>query len=143
MFTSYQCGLIFARTYSATDPSENTAYTQQSIVMLDTTSPYAEALADIEVKCCEDVPDPDPSLVRAMDNCSQEWQIAIEVVDTQSGKGCGTTRVREYRVFDACGNSTTIAHTITTVRTGYRFLHPGFDYSKRLACKRLSGKTVI
>lgn len=108
------CEITIFRTYSATDPSGNTAEVVHVIEIQDTTYPFAEAPADIEVKCGKDVPDPDPGLVRAQDLCSQDWDIqVIWAGDSQIGTGCGSTIEREYVVVDECGNQISVFQTIT------------------------------
>lgn len=105
------CEITIFRTYSATDPSGNTAEVVHVIEIRDTTAPYVQPLPDMEVKCGRDIPDPDPSLVRAQDNCSQELDIRW-VRDTQIGTGCGSTIVRQYSVTDECGNEIYVTQTI-------------------------------
>jgi hypothetical protein len=93
---------VIVRTWTATDAVGSVATCQQTIAIVDTKPPELTCPADLYLECLDDVPAPDPSLVEAVDNCSE---VTIEYVgDHVDGGTCPTVISRTYIAMDECGN---------------------------------------
>lgn len=102
-----------ARTYSATDASENTSTCTQTITVNDNTAPTIICPAAVTVQCAGNVPPHDFAGGSASDNCGSvnvTW-----VSDNITAGDCPNhySIARTYRATDACGNSSTCTQTIT------------------------------
>ncbi len=106
------------RTWVATDCSGNTRTGEQTIRVRDTTPPAVEELPTLYVPCPEDVPEPDSTMVVAIDNCGPvtarfHKEIAYGL-DNQPGY-CPDSLDHVYRVTDLCGNFTDVTHRIVVL----------------------------
>ncbi|MBK9982802.1 MAG: T9SS type A sorting domain-containing protein [Saprospiraceae bacterium] len=102
------------RTYRATDECGNSATCSQTITVFDNTVPFIMCPGNITVQCANLVPQPNPALVTASDNCNGVASVTF-VNDVVSNLTC-TNRfniTRTYRATDECGNSATCSQTIT------------------------------
>ena len=102
------------RTYRATDLCGNSATCAQIITVNDVTPPSITCPGPITISCGSALPEPNPSLVSATDNCSGALTVAF-VSDVISGQTCANkfTVTRTYRATDVCGNSATCTQIIT------------------------------
>ncbi|MFU8844108.1 MAG: Calx-beta domain-containing protein, partial [Bacteroidales bacterium] len=113
-----------ARTWTATDASENSSVCMQIITVHDITPPVITCPEDITVQCTNQVPawaTDYASFVLAggtvTDNCSVSSGITIQhVSDVITDQTCSNryTLTRTYAVIDECGNVST-CHQIITV----------------------------
>ena len=102
---------VYTLTYSAIDPSGNSASTTRTVTVVDTTSPNLTAPSDIIVGCIGEVPTANFDGGTVSDACD-----ASVVVTHQGDSSTGSNpRVitRTYRAVDASGNATTTMQTIT------------------------------
>ena len=106
------CPFTVTRTYRATDDCGNEAFCTQTITVNDETPPQITCPQDIVVECFAEVPQPDPALCRATDNCDPTPTVTF-VGDVQNGTGCPLTITRTYRANDDCGNEAFCTQTIT------------------------------
>jgi len=102
------------RTYRATDECGNSATCSQTITVFDNTIPFIMCPASITVQCASLVPQPNPALVIASDNCNGLASVTF-VNDVISNQTCVNrfNVTRTYRATDECGNSATCSQTIT------------------------------
>ena len=100
------------RTFTATDNCFNTSTALQLIVVGDVIPPSLTAPDSYQIDCSEAVVY-DPAIYS--DNCDPFPGLST-VIDTISQSSTGTyTLERTFTVTDACGNSSTDAHTITVI----------------------------
>jgi len=100
------------RTWTAQDNCGNTATSQQTITVIDSTEPvFANVPADETVEC-DDIP-AEPTTVTATDNCDDNVEIDFE--ETRANGQCedSFTLVRTWTATDNCGNIATAQQVIT------------------------------
>lgn len=93
------CPEIITRTWTYTDNCGNTSNVSQTITIHDQTPPNTNDLLPVQLVS---LPNPDPSLVTATDNCGTPNVVFFS--DSSDGGFCPETVVRTYRVTDACNN---------------------------------------
>jgi len=104
------CPKTITRTYRATDQCGNSSECEQIIRVTDEKAPDITSCPEtISVQCVEDIPDPDPDLVKAKDNCPNV--LVRHVEDIYEG-ACPTTVTRVYEAVDECGNVAECVQTI-------------------------------
>ena len=106
------CPFTITRTYKATDDCGNEAFCEQIITVHDQTPPQVTCPGPVTVECLWQIPQPNPALVTASDNCGQAPVVTF-VSDVQSGSGCPIIVTRTYKATDACGNETSCQQIIT------------------------------
>ncbi|MEW5795591.1 MAG: T9SS type A sorting domain-containing protein [Candidatus Zixiibacteriota bacterium] len=106
------CPEIITRTYKATDAAGNVAYCTQTITIDDITAPQVTCPAPISVECITLVPQPNPALVTATDNCDPNPTVVF-VSDVSDGQTCPETITRTYKATDFCGNEAFCTQIIT------------------------------
>ena len=79
--------LIITRTFTATDASNNSASSIQTITVADGVAPTISAPADASYQCASEVPAANPNQATASDNCAAP---TVTVSETNNG-GAGTT----------------------------------------------------
>lgn len=102
------------RTWTAMDACGNMVMAMQTINLIDTVAPVLfGAPADVTVSCDAI---PEPAVVTATDNCSDNFPVVYcDLGNTSySGPGCRTME-RLWRAIDACGNVTEHVQVITFV----------------------------
>ena len=110
------CGGTVTNTYTAEDDCGNKSMCTQVITVIDTIAPSTVTCPDdVTVTCAEDVPDPDPNLVSATDNCGPVT--ITHVSDVSDGESCPEIITRTYRATDACGNTADCTQLITVEDT--------------------------
>jgi uncharacterized repeat protein (TIGR01451 family) len=105
------CPEVITRTYRATDEAGNWAECTQTIIIDDTTAPVITSCPEAVTVCPGQVPDADPDLVEAEDNCGDP--IVTWEGDDSDGNTCPEVIVRTYRATDSCGNYVECTQTIT------------------------------
>jgi predicted extracellular nuclease len=105
-------------TYTATDPSGNTATATQNVAVVDHTPPTITAPADVNYQTLGLVPAPQPGDATAADNCGTP---VVTVFQTSNG-GAGTPAsplvlARTYTATDGSGNTASDTQTITVIDT--------------------------
>lgn len=100
------------RTWTATTQDGVSASHIQNINVVDTTAPQYFTIENIEVTCADLIPQPDTAAVFALatDNCSAFSVTFID--DVSNNQSCPETRIRTYRITDACGNYTDVSQEI-------------------------------
>ncbi len=100
------------------DECDNYIVHTRTITVIDTTRPYFEVPADIEVECT-DVDDFNitGSPENVLDNCDNTVIISYE--DEQVGTGCQYHILRTWTLTDACGNSNVKTQDITVIDSIY------------------------
>jgi hypothetical protein len=106
------CPYVIIRTYKATDFCGNEAFCEQIITVDDNTAPQVTCPQGITVECLSLVPQPNPALVTATDNCDPN-PVVVFVSDVQSGIGCPLIVTRTYKATDFCGNEAFCEQIIT------------------------------
>lgn len=108
------------RTWKATDCSGNFSTGLQVITVIDNTPPVITNIAHVTVACPSNIPDPNPSVITATDNCGTVSIVFFDEIpyglDGMPGY-CPTTVHRIYRVTDQCGNYTDATQIITVTST--------------------------
>jgi len=115
------CTFEVHRTYSATDPSGNTAYATVSYYGEDTWGPgisekWSKLKKSVVLKCGSELPAPDPTKLWINFVCEKDgenygWGGSIDGVrawwdgDTWHGTGCDAWVERVYRAENECGKS--------------------------------------
>ena len=102
--------MIITRTWTATDPNNNSTSCDQTITIVDNTPPTIACPSQINVACMGDVPPPNPSLVTTSDNCPGQIVVS-HVSDVQSGNS-PIIITRTYQAQDACQNTSICTQTI-------------------------------
>ena len=102
-----------ARTYRATDASNNSSTCVQTITVNDDTAPTITCPAPVTVECASAVPAHDFAGGSASDNCGAVTVTWIS--DVISGQTCANryTVTRTYEASDACGNTSSCTQIIT------------------------------
>jgi hypothetical protein len=100
------------RTWMASDNCLNNQAFDQTFLVVDNTPPVVTCPDDVQVDCLADVPDPNPGLVTAVDNCDP-GPIRFFIGDVQSGSGCPIIIERTYMAADWCGNESYCTQIIT------------------------------
>ncbi len=106
------CPITITRTYNATDDCGNSVTCTQTITVHDQTAPQITDPAPVSVQCMGEVPQPNPTLCTATDNCDPTPTVTF-VSDVPNGSGCPMTITRTYKATDDCGNEATCTQTIT------------------------------
>ena len=106
--------LVIVRTYTAADVCGNSASCTQTITVFDNTSPTIFCPANVSVACANMVPDAEPLIVIATDNCGGTASVSHQGDDI-SNQTCANrfTLTRTYLAIDECGNSASCTQTIT------------------------------
>ena len=106
-------------TYRATDECGNMSEPfTVTITVHDDVAPDIECLANLELNCQSEIPDPDPDSVITEDNCEGVVSVIYVGDIDNGGAGCiGDTLVveRTYRATDECGNSSECIQIIQIV----------------------------
>ncbi|MFZ6053123.1 HYR-like domain-containing protein [Halocola ammonii] len=124
-----ECGYIINRSWTATDDCGNSTTVDQTITVIDTTSPtVVSAPEDVTIECGEPEPTDQPVF---SDNCDEELQITA--ISSISNNECGYTISRSWTATDDCGNSTSVSQVITVVDTTAPVIS-GEDSTVELAC---------
>jgi hypothetical protein len=101
------------RTWTATDLCGNQVSCSQVITVEDNTPPvFTNCPGGMTVECIGDVPQPNPALCTATDNCDPNPTITF-VSDVSNGQTCPEIITRTYKATDACGNEATCQQIIT------------------------------
>jgi uncharacterized repeat protein (TIGR01451 family) len=103
------------RKFKAVDACGNESpIVTQTITVKDEVKPVIQPLPTIEANCQNPLPQPNPSIVIANDNCG--GLVTIEhISDTPSGSGCTYTITRKYKATDVCGNFDYVYQTINVI----------------------------
>ncbi len=114
--TGGTCDQVITRTWRATDNCGNFQTGNQIIRVTDTQPPTVSLIFPTSVACPGSVPDPDPGIVIASDNCGTVTVTHFDDVAnglTAKPGYCPESITRTYRVTDICGNYTDATQTIT------------------------------
>ncbi|HEV2762968.1 MAG TPA: PxKF domain-containing protein, partial [Pyrinomonadaceae bacterium] len=119
--------LVITRTFTATDPYNNSASAVQTITVNDSTPPTITAPADAAYQCPFEVPAAHASQATAADNCS----VSVGVTETTNG-GAGSPAsplviTRTFTATDGAGNTASDVQTITVIDTTPPSLTPPAD----------------
>ena len=102
------------RTWTATDDCNNTAKATQKITVIDNQAPVIVGVGnDITIECDQTVPD--PSNVKAADNCDPNPSLDYKVTNIAGSCKQSYTIVRTWKATDACGNISTKTQKVTIV----------------------------
>ncbi|HOI48516.1 MAG TPA: hypothetical protein PK167_04385, partial [Prolixibacteraceae bacterium] len=105
------CEGIVTRTYVVEDECGSSVEVQQIIHIRDTLAPVANPLPNLgPFECYADIPAPDISVVKAIDNCGKP--VVVTFVSDSEDPGCEGVVTRVYRITDECGNSREIIQLI-------------------------------
>ncbi len=105
---------MIIRVWTVTDGCGHTATCQQVISVEDTTPPLITSCpADTLINCFGDIPEADPDLLMAMDNCGGQPIITF-VGESVINQICSNqfTLIRTYMASDQCGNTSTCTQAI-------------------------------
>ncbi len=90
---------------TATDDGGLWCKCRASVTVMDTVGPVVvSGPGPSTVECVDDIPDPDPALITADDNCDSAPMVA-HIRDDSDGSTCPETITRLYSVSDEQGNS--------------------------------------
>jgi gliding motility-associated-like protein len=117
------CPVIITRTYSIHDACLNSVDVIQTITVTDTQGPVITGsltAADVEGCSSADAPaaaanvaelEALPGAILVDDACTADPSLIVTFADASSG-ACPVVVTRTYTITDACGNSSTVVHTI-------------------------------
>ncbi|MFN0031446.1 MAG: T9SS type A sorting domain-containing protein, partial [Flavobacteriales bacterium] len=116
VFTETQttgCPYTITRVWVATDDCGNEASQTQILTIIDTQAPVILGVPlNANVECGQPIP---AAVVQALDNCSEELNLSLDVstVDNE----CGAVMTRTWSATDDCGNTTTQIQVINIMDT--------------------------
>ncbi|MFZ4543608.1 MAG: T9SS type A sorting domain-containing protein [Saprospiraceae bacterium] len=119
--TSTGCGAysyVLTRTWTAIDASGNAATKTQTITVKDDTAPMFTSAVPVSGGIYSNENTPRPPVMTASDNCSSVTVVLDSVVVKNPLTGCqsyNNTVTRTWTASDACGNSTQVSQTFTSV----------------------------
>ena len=104
------------RTYRITDVCGLVTDISQNFIWADTIPPMANNMVLGPFACLENVPDPDPSTLMAIDNC-KDTVLVEHLMDSTNVNLCTGLVWRTWRLTDACGNDTVLTQILTVLDT--------------------------
>ena len=106
------CLKVIRRVWQATDRCGNGntgGLCDQIITLEDSQAPVISQPEDVTLLCDDELPEGDPSLLGATDNCTADEELEVTWVDEEWGDSpCDEPNIRRvYTVSDGCGNAST------------------------------------
>lgn len=100
------CGLIYTRSWMATDACGNTSSASQVITLADSEAPVFTAQEEINLACHQLA----SYTIAVTDDCTGQPSVLFD--DQVSGTGCQTDITRTWTATDQCGNASTFVQLI-------------------------------